>query len=81
MRAVALKVGEDSPARRGSAQESEALRGYALSRAHARESDAEFTLATVEGHPSEATHRQPARRLCKAAQTTGAAPGTINEKD
>jgi hypothetical protein len=81
VRAVALKVGEDSPARCGSAQESETHEGYALSRADARENYEEFTLAAVENHPSEATLTQPARRLSKAAQTTGATPGTINEKD
>ena len=34
-----LRVGEDSPARYGSTQESEACRGYALFEAHAMEYD------------------------------------------
>jgi hypothetical protein len=38
VRAVALKVGEDSPARCVSAQESETVRGYALSQSQASES-------------------------------------------
>ena len=81
MRAVALKVGEDSPARCGSAQESEALEGYALSREHARESNRNGHTSRVRELPIGSELTQLARRLCKAAQTTSATPVTINERD
>ena len=49
-----LRVGEDSPARCGSAQESETSRGYALSDAHAR--GHETKVVSGEPNPKYIVH-------------------------